>query len=62
MIRSRAKVPRRIPRGKREGSSRNRQDEPLRVLVRILARQAARQRFERDIANERETASEVTLH
>ena len=37
-------------------------DEPLHVLVRVLARQAARERFEREVAAERETQPEVTLH
>ena len=41
---------------------RDHRDEPLRVLVRILARQAARERFEREVAAEREAQPEVTLH
>jgi hypothetical protein len=62
MIRTRDK--RRVrPRQRRRGQAApDRCDEPLRVLVRVLAREAARERFEREIANERETASEVTLH
>jgi hypothetical protein len=36
--------------------------ETLRMLVRILARQAARERFEREIAADREAQAEVTLH
>jgi hypothetical protein len=47
---------------RRGGAARGRCDEPLRVLVRVLARQAARERFERELAAERETASEVKLH
>jgi hypothetical protein len=39
-----------------------RHDDRLSVLVRILARQAARERFEREVAVERETPPEVTLH
>ncbi len=37
-------------------------DDRLRVLVRVLARQAAREQFEREAAAERATPSEVTLH
>lgn len=37
-------------------------DDRLTVLVRILARQAAREQFEREVAAERATPSEVTLH
>ena len=63
MIRSRRKrnqrqarsaAPRTIARGRR--------DDRLTVLVRILARQAAREQFEREVAAERATPSEVTLH
>jgi hypothetical protein len=32
------------------------------MLVRILARQAARERFERELAADREAQPEVTLH
>jgi hypothetical protein len=32
------------------------------MLVRILARQAARDRFQREVAAERDTPPEVTLH
>jgi hypothetical protein len=52
--RPRRGIPRRTPRADRE--------EPLRVLVQVLARQAAREHFEREIATQPETASEVTLH
>ena len=37
-------------------------DDRLRVLVRVLARQAARERFEGEIAADREAQPEVTLH
>ena len=37
-------------------------DDRLRVLVRVLARQAAGERFEREVAAERGTQPEVTLH
>jgi hypothetical protein len=46
----------------RRAAPRDHRHEPLRVLVRALARQAARERFERDVAAEQETQSEVTLH
>jgi hypothetical protein len=32
------------------------------MLVRVLARQAARERFEREVAAERGTQTEVTRH
>jgi hypothetical protein len=38
-----------------------RRDDQISVLVRILARQAARERFEREVAAERDTPPEVTL-
>jgi hypothetical protein len=63
MIRSRRK---RNPRQARHGAPRSiahaRHDDRLCALVRILARQAARERFEREVAAERETPPEVTLH
>ena len=63
MIRSRRK---RNQRQARHATSRSvghgRRDDRLSVLVRILARQAARERFEREVAAERETQPEVTLH
>jgi tRNA G26 N,N-dimethylase Trm1 len=62
MIRSREKCNRRHRRVTRERAPRDHHDEPLRVLVRVLARQAARERFEREVAGERETQPEVTLH
>jgi hypothetical protein len=45
----------------RRAAPRDHRDEPFRVLVRVIARQAARERFEREVATERETPSEVTL-
>ena len=39
-----------------------RRDDRLSVLVRVLARQAARDRFEREVSAERDTPPEVTLH
>jgi hypothetical protein len=62
MIRSRGQRNRQVRRPTRQRAPRDQRDEPLRVLVRVLACQAARERFEREIAKERETASEVTLH
>jgi hypothetical protein len=63
MIRSRRKRDRRQARhGAPQRIAHDRRDDRLRVLVRILARQAARERFERDVAAERETQPEVTLH
>jgi hypothetical protein len=63
MIRSRRKRKRRQARlGAPRSIAHDRRYDRLRVLVRILARQAARERFEREVAAERETPSEVTLH
>jgi hypothetical protein len=62
MIRSRDKRSRQHRRRMRRAAPRDHRDEPLRVLVRVLARQAARERFEREVAAERETPPEVTLH
>jgi hypothetical protein len=46
----------------RRTARRDHRDEPLRVLVRVLARQAARERFEREVAADRETQPEVIRH
>jgi hypothetical protein len=62
MIRSREKRNRRPRRARRHVVPHDHCDEPLRLLVRVLARQAARERFEREVAAERETQPEVTLH
>jgi hypothetical protein len=63
MIRSRTKRNRRQARhGAPRSIAHDRRDDRLGVLVRILARQAARERFERDIAAEGSAPSEVTLH
>jgi hypothetical protein len=62
MIRSRRKRNRRQARHVAPRSIDNgRCDGPLSVLVRILARQAARERFEREIAAERQKPPGVTL-
>ena len=62
MIRSRDKRNQRLRRATRQRVSRHHGDEPLCMLARALARQAARQRFEGEVAAERETQPEVTLH
>ena len=53
MIRFREKRNRRPRRGTRRGAPRDRRDEPLRVFVRTLARQAAREAFARELAMQR---------
>jgi hypothetical protein len=61
MIRSRNRRnqrPRRVPR---QRAKRDQGYETLRMLVRVLARQAARERFEREVAAERERPPEVTV-
>jgi hypothetical protein len=50
MIRSRDKRNQRLRRATRQRAQRDHRDEPLCVLVRVLARQAARERFERELA------------
>jgi hypothetical protein len=62
MIRSRRKRSQRLRRATRQRALRDHGDEPLRVLVRALARQAAREQFEQEAAAKRETPPEVTLH
>lgn len=62
MIRSREKRNRRLRRATRQRAPHDHRDEPWRVLVRVLARQAARERFEREVATERQKPPEVTLH
>ncbi len=61
MIRSRDKRNQRRRRATRQSAPRDHGDEPLRMLVRALARQAAGERFEREVAAERETQPEVTV-
>ena len=61
MIRSREKRNRRPRRGTRRGAPSNRRDEPLRVFVRTLARQAAREVFARELAMRRQDRPEVTV-
>ena len=60
MIRSRGKRNRQLRRVTRQRAPRDHRDEPLHVLVRVLARQAARERFE-ETAAEREIPPEVTV-
>lgn len=62
MIRSRGRRTQRLPRATRQRAPRDHGDEPLRMLVLVLARQAARERLEREVAAEQETQPEVTLH
>ena len=62
MIRSREKRNRRPRRARGHGVPHDHRDEPLCLIVRVLARHAARERFEREVAAERGTQPEVTLH
>ena len=61
MIRSREKRNRRPRCGTPRGAPRDHWDEPLRVLVRTLARQAAREAFARELAVQRQDRPEVTV-
>jgi hypothetical protein len=61
MIPSRGRRTQRLPRAIRQRAPRDHGEDPLRMLVRVLARQAARERFERETAAERETPPEVTV-
>ncbi len=61
MIQSREKRNRRPQRGTRRYGPRDHRDEPLRVLLRILARQAARESFERELSSQRDASPEVTV-
>jgi hypothetical protein len=61
MIRTREKRSRRPRRGTARSAPRDHRDEPLRVFVRILARQAAREWFEREISSGHDASPEVTV-
>ncbi len=61
MIRSRENGNRRPRRGTRRSGPRDHDDESLRVLARILARQAAREWFERELSARRDKPFEVTV-
>ena len=61
MMRSREKRGRTPRRGTPQTTSRAHGDEPLRVLVRTLARQAAREAFVQELAMQRQDRPEVTL-
>ena len=61
MIRSRERRNRRPRHGTRARTSRQICDEPLRVLVRTLARQAARELFVRELAAQQQDRPEVTV-
>jgi hypothetical protein len=62
MIWSREKRNRRPRRARSDEALHDHRDEPLRLLVRILARQAARERFEREAEAERDPPPGVILH
>jgi hypothetical protein len=66
MIRSRNRRNQQPRRAPRQRAPRDHGDDTLRMLVGVLARQAARERFEREIAADREAQPEaqpeVTLH
>ena len=61
MIRSRERRNRRPRRGTQDRTPRDHRDEPLRALVRALARQAARELFARELAVQRSDRPEVTV-
>jgi hypothetical protein len=61
MIRSRERRYRRPRRGTQPRTPRDRRDEPLRALVRTLARQAARELFTCELATHRRDRPEVTV-
>jgi hypothetical protein len=61
MIQSRERRNRRPRRGARARTSRDYRDEPLRALVRTLARQAARELFARELAARRPDRHEATV-
>jgi hypothetical protein len=60
MIRSRERR-NRPRRGKQPRTPRDRRDEPLRALVRTLARQVARELFARELVAQRQDRPEVTM-
>jgi hypothetical protein len=62
MIRSRSRRNQRPRRVTQQRAPRDHADQWLRMLVRVLARQAAREQFEREGAADREAQPEVTLH
>jgi hypothetical protein len=61
MIRSRERRNRRSRRGAQMRTSPDYRDEPLRALVRVLARHAARELFSRELAAQRSDRPEVTV-
>jgi hypothetical protein len=61
MIRSRERRYRQARRGTQARTPRGRRDEPLRALVRTLARQAAREFFARELAAQQRERPEVTV-
>ena len=61
MMRFREKTGRRVRRRTRKCERRDRDSEPLRVLVRILAREAAREWFAGSLSPDRPDRTEVTV-
>lgn len=61
MIRSREQRSRRARRGAATRPARDHRQEPLRALVRTLARQAARELFARELAAQRQERPEVRV-
>jgi hypothetical protein len=61
MIGFREKRNRRPRRRTRRGAPRDHRDEPLRVFVRTLARQAAREVFARELVTRRQEQAEVIV-
>ena len=61
MIRSRERRNRRLRRGTGRAASRDHLDEPLRMFVRTLARQAAREVFARELSAQRQDRPEATM-
>ena len=61
MIRSRERRIRPARRGTQPLTPRDHRDEPLRILVRTLARQAAREVFARELVAQQADRREVTV-
>jgi hypothetical protein len=61
MIRSAERRNSRLRRRRQNRTSCDLRDEPLRALVRLLARQAARELFSRELAAQRSDRPEVTV-
>ena len=61
MIRSGERPSRRARRGRQARALRDHRDEPLRMLVRTLARQAAREVFAQELAMQQHDRPEVPV-